>query len=87
MTEWKSGDSLPSRLLRLGDVIETYEGMPFSTAVVIKVNENTVTLFRPYAITADFSYTGGVLAYVGIETYQIMRSESMVKVYERKELK
>lgn len=41
---------------------------PYNHCTVCKVNDDgTVNLFRPYTHTADFSYTGGVICYVGTE--------------------
>lgn len=56
--------------ISLGDVVSiAVDGSgAYTSATVCKVNEDgTVNLFRPYTHTADFSYTGGVICYVGIE--------------------
>jgi len=37
---------------------------------VKQIQDGIVTFFRPYTHTADFSYTGGVLCYVGIEEWK-----------------
>jgi hypothetical protein len=38
---------------------------------VKQVTDKEVTLFRPYTHTADFSSTGGVICYVGIEEWKV----------------
>lgn len=58
-----------SREIGLGDVVSLGWTDGYDNATVCQVNEDgTVNLFRPYTHTADFSYTGGVICYVGIET-------------------
>ena len=52
--------------LRLGDVVRLYDDA-YADATVKNVTNAVVTLFRPYVVTADFSYSGGVICYVGIE--------------------
>lgn len=52
--------------LKLADVVELGFS-PFGSAVVKQIRDDKVTLFRPYALTQDFSYTGGVICSVGIE--------------------
>lgn len=71
--------------LRLADVVKLLDG-PFGTAVVTKVGETEVTFFRPYATTADFSYTGGVIPYIGIEQFSRPRNGEHYEVFQRKEL-
>jgi hypothetical protein len=53
----------------LGDIVSLgWSDSGYDTATVSQVYEDgTVDLFRPYTHTADFSYTGGVICYVGIE--------------------
>ncbi len=53
--------------LRLGDVVRLFEGA-YGTATVKQTKDGVVTLFRPYGHTSDFSYTGGVICYVGMES-------------------
>lgn len=57
-------------VIGLGDVVELdcSSGHTYNHCTVSKVHaDGTVNLFRPYTHTADFSYTGGVICYVGIE--------------------
>lgn len=79
--------------LQLGDTVcqssDTVDAWrPWSTALVTQIKDGEVHLFRPYGTTSDFSYTGGVIPYVGIETYKVeVDSAIMWTLYERKELK
>lgn len=74
--------------LRLADVVDDSPFIGgFHTAIVSKIKEETVRLFRPYGVTADFSYSGGVICYVGIEEYEIPRDNSEIEVFLRKDLK
>lgn len=63
----KAGDA------NLGDVVELAldSDNPFTSSVVTQVTEKEIRLFRPYATTADFTYTGGVIPYIGIEQYSV----------------
>lgn len=67
--------------LCLADVVDTGGIDGFSTCIVIRIVEPTdenkygsVTLFRPYATTSDFSYTAGVIPYIGIEQFEVFRN-------------
>lgn len=83
--------NLKPRDLKLGDVVRAmpYDG-PWSTAIVRKIDEKegTVTLFRPYGTCSDFSYTGGVVCYTGIEEFNLyLSSDREILVYQRNEIK
>lgn len=73
--------------LKLADVVELFEG-PFGTGVVRQIRDDVVTISRPHGVTADFSYTGGVLYSTGVEevVYSV-RSDHVFKVWQRKDLK
>lgn len=65
---------MKAREMQLGDRIRTADPSgAFRDCVVKQITEKEVTLFRPYVHTADFSYTGGVICYIGVEEYQIPR--------------
>lgn len=66
----------------LGDTISTGMVGPWSTSVVIRKTATHLVLFRPYAITADFEYTDGVIPYIGFEEYSVPRSFSVI-LHER----
>lgn len=74
--------------LKLADVVEVFEG-PFGTAVVTQITDDEVIFHRPYAVTGDFSYTGGVPYSVGNEVCKYIRGDSRhtFKVWQRKDLK
>lgn len=73
--------------LQLADVVELFEG-PFGTGVVKQIRDGMVTIFRPYGASDDFSYTGGVICYVGMEDCKYhIDSPTKFKVFSRKELK
>ena len=59
--------------LQLGDVVRLYDDA-YADATVKNVTNAVVTLFRPYVVTADFSYSGGVICYVGIEEFSVSRT-------------
>lgn len=59
------------RDLRLRDVVRFTGLDAFGDGVVRQITDDTVTIFRPYATTADFSYTGGVIPYIGIEEVKL----------------
>ena len=77
--------------MQLGDrvrMIWEKQSPPFMDSVVKQITDLNVTLFRPYVHTADFSYTGGVICYIGIDTWNIARDSSTeFLLLERVELK
>lgn len=83
-------DTTPTAILpkdmNLGDYISLFNMVDslFSTTIVIQVEEESVTLWRPYGTTADFSHTRGVIPYVGIEIYKVPKSSSVKFVLLRK---
>jgi hypothetical protein len=53
--------------LKLGDVVRL-DLQAYGDATVRKINaDGTVVVFRPYVHSEDFSYTGGVICYIGTE--------------------
>jgi len=72
--------------LNLGDTVRLFDGA-FGDAVVQQITDEGVTFFRPYATTADFSYTGGAIPYIGIETRHTVSLETFVNVLRRAEPK
>ncbi len=80
--------------LQLGDTVcshgvaDSMPSRPWSTAIVVQIKDGLVHLWRPYGTMADFSYTGGVIPYVGIETYSVEQgSEGQWTLYDRQELR
>jgi hypothetical protein len=81
--ELQLGDTICSR-----GVADSMPPRPWSTTIVVKIEDGLVHLWRPYGTTADFSYTGGVIPYVGIETYKIEVNDATEwTLYDRQELK
>lgn len=72
--------------LGLGDIVQAFDG-PFGTAVVKQVGEEGAALFRPYAVTGDFAFTGGVIALVGIEQWTVPPNQTVTRLEKGKRLK
>ena len=56
--------------LRLGDRISLFDGA-YGSATVCNVKADIVEVIRPYIHTADFTYTGGVITYIGQELVKL----------------
>lgn len=79
---------IPARDLQLGDVVDALpHDTPWSTATVTKITDDSVQFHRPYGHTEDWSYTGGVIFYTGLEVYTVPRNDKTYYVYTRKEVK
>lgn len=80
---------IKARDLQLGDEINCnpHGSGGWNTAIVKKVTDDTVRLFRPYGHHADFSYTGGVICYIGIEEFEVPKNDMEYYVYRRVVLK
>lgn len=77
-----------TRDLRLADTVKLSGAMIWHTAIVSQIEDGKVTFFRPYGHSADFSSTGGVICYVGIEQFSVPQdSDFEYEVLDRKELK
>lgn len=66
--------------LRLGDVVRQWPvnlKEPFNELTVTNINQGTITFYRHYTHLADFTYTGGVIAYVGISTFDAQANSPM----------
>jgi hypothetical protein len=74
--------------LRLADVVELFEG-PYGTGTVRQITKDEVIIARPYGVTGDFSYTGGVPFSVGVEEcrYLLSSKRDTFKVFQRKDLR
>lgn len=78
--------TLKTNELKLGDVVKAFDG-PFGTAIVKQIENGLVYFFRPYAVTADFNYTGGVICYTGTEEFgRSLTDKQDWVVYQRKVL-
>lgn len=79
---------IPISELQLGDVVSLFPDDVFSGCVVRQIKDGYAHLFRPYATTADFSYTGGVIPYIGVEEFTLdMSDKREITLFERKKLK
>lgn len=76
-------ESVTPRELRLGDTVKlSLAG--YATGTVFQITSDEVHIVRPYIHTNDFSYTGGVLWYTGVEIVKLwLGSASPVAVVER----
>lgn len=78
---------LRPRDMHLADTVQLFNGA-FGYGVVNQIKDGLVYVFRPFAATADFSYTGGVIPYVGIETVTYPIDSSVeLPVLSRKDLR
>lgn len=80
--------NIRARDMRLADTVAYSPFGAWNRAIVKQITPTDVVLFRPYGTTADFSYTGGVICYVGIEQYTIpLSGDAQYELLDRKELK
>jgi hypothetical protein len=77
-------EKIKARDMKLADYVSLHATGLFDTAIVSNITESDVHLFRPYGTNADFSYTGGVICYVGIEQYSIPRDSQVEYVLLRR---
>ncbi len=69
-------DILTTKQLHIGDIVCYYcphsvRTNPFDSMIVKQIIGSIITLFRPYGVTADFSYIGGIICYIGVEEVKI----------------
>lgn len=75
--------------LGLGDIVRTGNvDDGYSDATVSNILSNgTVQLRRPYIHTANFSYTGGVITYIGIEDFELQPNSEVLLLKKGRPLK
>ena len=74
------------RDLQLADNVRLGDG-PYMDAVVVQIKDDMIHLRRPYMATADFSYTGGVIATIGLEEVKLWKGDQRpLELLSRKEL-
>lgn len=66
--------SLGDTVRRIDDNFHGYETCTIEN-IVHDEGVTTIHLVRPYIHTADFSYTGGVITYIGLEKYTVTLDE------------
>ena len=73
--------------LKLGDIVKLSDGA-YMCATVQQVTPDEIIMVRPYIHCNDFSYTGGVITYIGQEIVKYYRQTTRwVTVLERVTLK
>ena len=81
--------TLKAKDLQLADVVRLKgNDSAWVSCVVKQIMPEEVTLFRPYGHSADFSYTGGVICYTGVEEWKVwIKSDIEFELFSRKDLK
>ncbi len=78
-------ETIPLSEVQLGDDI-LLSPMPH-VHTVRQIKDGKIHLFRPYTHCANFSYTGGVVCYVGVEEYWLDHNMNIeVQLVERRNL-
>ena len=73
---------VPFSELRLGDIVKLGLG-PYADATVKNVKDGTVTFFRPYVVSSEFTYAGGVICTIGIEEFSTARTDQLWDIVRR----
>lgn len=76
--------------LQVGDTVRYADGVigAWGSCIVKNVTVEEVTLFRPYGTCEDFLTSSGVICYIGLEEYKVLKNENSKWIlYARKELK
>ena len=69
--------------MQLADVVRMdhsdheQELRPYADYTVKQVRDGWITMMRIYVKTEDWSYTSGVICYVGIEEFEVSQSSSI----------
>jgi hypothetical protein len=68
----------------MGDVIEVQvlRGVEYTQSTVVNITDEVITLFRPYVHTSDYTYTGGLMRYLGFEEYTIWPTTQVTIIAE-----
>lgn len=80
--------TIKAREMLLADTVQMVapDG-PWRSCIVQQITDTHVVLFRPYGATTDFSYAGGVICYIGIETYTVALDSTLeYELLQRKAL-
>lgn len=64
--------------LNLGDHVRLENMADWNHAIVKQITDDSIHFFRPYGVTADFSYTGGVMCYTGVEEWSAPKNDATV---------
>ena len=71
MTEYPNRE-MPLSELRLGDTVQVFNG-PYGTGIVNQVDDKNVYFYRPYGHAEDWSHSGGVICFTGLEIFSRSR--------------
>ncbi len=82
-----AGEKITAADLRLADTVIDPGNVAAGVMVVSNIREGGVEFTRPYPTTADFSYTGGVIVYTGLEVHWDHHPDGEFVLLHRKELK
>jgi len=66
--------------LVLGDRVLLFDDA-YGWGTVVKIADEEVHVFRPYVHIGDFSYTGGVLHYIGSEVVKLYKGKDTRQTY------
>lgn len=58
--------NIPRTEIKLGDIVQCFGGA-YGTGTVTQVTPTEIVVTRPYLHVSDVEYTGGLLAYTGLE--------------------
>lgn len=73
--------------LKVADVVRVFEG-EWGTAIVKNIAGGLVHLYRPYGHAENWSYSGGVICYMGVEEFTRPCTDSeKFFLYRREELR
>lgn len=64
--------------LKLADTVQLWQEQSWGTALVKQIKDGWITLFRPYGVTSDYSDSGGVFCYIGIEEFKVLADDYTV---------
>jgi len=67
--------------VKLGDTLKLFDG-PWGFAIVTQITDDEIIIHRPYGATSDFSYSGGVIFYTGIEVCKYLRTDTRFPTFE-----
>lgn len=82
------GDRIPASDLQLADHVQVIPiAGPYVSGTVIDIEGGWAKVLRPYVHTADFSYTGGVIPYIGFEHVMVRLDATPIILWERKQLR
>lgn len=64
--------------LKLADTVQLGQERGWGTALVKQIKDGWITLFRPYGVTSDYSHSGGVSCYIGVEEFKVLADDLTV---------